>query len=147
MDDLQSAPWFRDTRLVAWSDTDPSGAYTFLAALRYVEDTEIALLRSLGVLDELYPHLPRIYVEAQYRAPVQFGDKIVTELAISRLGLSSVHFVFRLTHLGSVCADGRLGVAYVGPDYRAKDLPKHIRSVLQPYVLTETKQAQHSAGS
>lgn len=124
--------WFRTKRRVAWSDCDPADMYTFLSALRYVEDAEVGMLRSYGLLKFFYPHLPRIYLEVSYKEPARFDDEITTSLAIMRLGKSSLHFVFQISREAVICAEGRYGVCYLGQSGKPTPIPGDVCRVLLP---------------
>lgn len=122
---------FSYRRRVAWTDVDPSGNYQFSTALRYVEEAEIAWLRELGVLDVLYPHLPRTFVRADYKAPAKFDEVVDVELTIARLGSSSIEFGFTIRRDETSCATGVLGAAYIGDDGRSAELPAVVRTALE----------------
>lgn len=106
---------FEYRRRVAWPEVDPSGNYQFTAALRYAEEAEIALLRELGFLDRLYPHLPRTFVRADFRAPARFDDEITVVVRIGRVGHSSVEFDFELRRGATLCAEGTWAQPTLGP--------------------------------
>lgn len=124
--------WFRTKRRVAWSDCDPASIYTFTAALHYVEDAEVGMLRSKSLLQELYPRLPRIYLEANYHAPARFEDELTIALAITRLGKSSIHFAFEISREAAICASGQYGVCYLGRDGKPAAIPGHVYCALSP---------------
>jgi acyl-CoA thioesterase FadM len=123
--------WFVLERRVAWVDTDPSGAYQFTAAIRYVEDTEISMLRELGILDLLYPHLPRVAVQASYRRPCYFEEVVQVLIRVSRLGESSIEYEFRLQLPdGTRCAEGSMTAVFVGSSGQPTTLPEEARRTL-----------------
>lgn len=123
--------WFRHERRVGWTDVDPSTNYQFTAALTYVEEAEIALLRAAGVLDDLYPHLPRTHVSARFVAPAHWEDLVTVLVRVSRIGRSSIDLEFRLEHDGVLCAEGALGAALVDPGTgRTTPVPEHVRAAL-----------------
>lgn len=125
--------WFTVERRVGWPDTDPSGAWQFTAALRYVEEAEISLLRSRGVLDALYPHLPRVAVRSDYRQPAFFDDAVRVRVRIEALGVSSVTVGFRIDSIdGAELASGAITSVYVGGDGTPAPLPEGARSALAP---------------
>lgn len=126
--------WFTVSRRVAWSDTDPWSAYTFISALRYAEDAEVDFLRQTGTLKMLYPHVPRIYVEARYFTPARFDDEIQVAIALVRIGRSSLHFLFRITRDSTLCAVGRLGTAYIGEGSESSELPSAARELLMAHL-------------
>lgn len=127
---------FEYRRQVAWTEVDPSGNYQFSAALRYAEEAEIGLLRDLGLLDRLYPHLPRTFVRADFRAPAHFGDELTVSVRVGRVGRSSVEFDFELRGGATLCAEGTLGSANVGADGAPVPLPEDVAAEL----------ARHAAG-
>jgi acyl-CoA thioester hydrolase len=133
-DPAEAEGWFTLTRRVAWADTDASRAWTFLAALRYAEEAEVAFLSGAGVLELLYPRLPRVYARARYVAPAHFNQEVDVDLALARLDHSSLHFAFRVLRGAAVCATGRVGAAYVGGDGRARRLPEEARAALAPLL-------------
>lgn len=122
---------FQYTRRVGWTEVDPSGNYQFTAALRYVEEAEIAWLRELGVLDALFPRMPRTFVRADFREPARFEDVVTVGLDVGRVGRSSVEYVFRIGRDGTVCAAGTLGSAFLGDDGRSAPLPSQAREALE----------------
>jgi acyl-CoA thioester hydrolase len=118
-------------RRVAWADTDASGAWTFHAALRYVEEAEVELLRDASVLHDLYGSLPRIYIEAQYLRAAHFDDEVEVKLTLRRVGSSSLHYDFTLLIDGTPSAEGRMGSVFVGDDGRSTPLPEPVRNRLE----------------
>lgn len=129
--------WFRYRRRVSWTDVDPSTNYQFTAALRYVEEAEIAMLREAGLLDVLYPHLPRTFVEARFRTPARFDEELIVEIRPRRLGRSSIEFEFRLCQGERVCADGTVGAALIDEAGTPEPLPEMVRERLGGPLCTE----------
>jgi acyl-CoA thioester hydrolase len=117
-------------RRVTWADVDPSGAWHFTAALTYVEEAEIELLRGAGVLDIINSHLPRIYVRADFKRPAYFDDEVTVQLAVGRLGVSSVHYQFALTANDAPLAVGSMGAAFTNGLGVPQPLPDAVRAAL-----------------
>lgn len=122
--------WFAYRRRVGWTDVDPSSNYQFTAALRYVEEAEVAMLREAGLLEVLYPHLPRTFVRADFRAPARFGDEVTVQIRPRRLGHSSIEYEFRVCKGERLCAEGSLGAALIGEDGTSAALPDMVRERL-----------------
>ena len=120
----------RYKRRVAWGDTDASGAWTFLAVLRYVEEAEVELLREAAVLTELYGSLPRIYVEARFNRPAHFDDVVEVRLSLDRVGDSSLHYRFEVFVEDQTAAEGRLGAVLIDESGRSTGLPDEVRASL-----------------
>ena len=125
------ADWFRLDRRVGWTDVDPSSNYQFTAALRYAEEAEIAMLRDAGVLDQLYPHLPRTHVSASFSSPAHWEDEVAVLVRVARIGRSSMELEFRIECAGRLCAEGLLGSALVDPlTGRGAPVPASVRRAL-----------------
>ncbi|MFJ8666294.1 acyl-CoA thioesterase [Streptomyces sp. NPDC093600] len=80
-------------RCVEWPDTDAAGHYHHSTVVRWVEAAEAVLLRRLG-LAHLFGSTPRVHFEADYRARLWFGEKVRTELKVTKVGTSSLHYAF-----------------------------------------------------
>lgn len=124
----------RYQRRVQWRDSDPSGRWQFTVALAYVEEAECELLKSVQVFDVLYGHLPRIYVQADFRSAVAFDDLVEVRLCLRRMGHSSLHYEFEIVREDVVAAEGRLGVVYVDSKGKSAPLPDGVRQALPQYV-------------
>lgn len=135
----------RYRRRIHWSDTDASNAWSFTATLRYVEEAEVVLLRTAGVLEHLYGQLPRIYVEARYRRPCWFDEEVEVLLHLVKLGTSSLHYEWTIRQnpqnrqRGEVAAEGRMGAAFAS-NGAVTPLPDHVRASLERF-LSESSNA------
>ena len=127
--------WFRMKRRVAWSDIDAAGIYTFISVLSYAEDAEVALLRSLDLLEELYPHLPRVYVSVQYKSPAYFDEEIEVAVSIARIGKSSIQFRLAIISENKICAAGQYGVSLLNDNNRPHPISIHVKEKLSKYTL------------
>lgn len=128
------APHFRHICEVAFGDTDASGWMHFPNIFRYVERAEHAFLHSRGVMvfDRSVGGWPRARVECDYKRPMQTGDEITVELAISRLGAASVTWKFDvLNATGEIAATGGMTTVRVGSDGRPCEIPAAERAALE----------------
>ena len=91
-------PLHRHACEVAFGDTDASGWMHFPNIFRYVEAAEHAFLISRGILvfDRLLGGWPRARVACDFKRPLLSGDRIEVLLAITRIGASSVMWVFEI---------------------------------------------------
>ena len=92
-------------RRIEWWDTDASGNYHNTAAFRLLETAETLLLARLGVLGDVYHRLPRVRIEADFRAPLQFHDLVDVELAVDRVGRSSIVYRMQIRRDETVCVE------------------------------------------
>jgi acyl-CoA thioester hydrolase len=80
---------------IEWVDTDAAGIYHNSTVTRLVESTEAALVRERG-LDGYFPVAPRVRFEADFEAPLYFGQEVTTTVRVTRLGSSSMTFEFEV---------------------------------------------------
>ena len=109
---------FLCNREVSFSDTDAAGFTHFTALMRYVEDAEHKALRSEGLsVFGCEGGWPRVHVEADFFTPLRFGDKVQIRLWVTRLGTSSLTWMFQMLneYTGSSCASGKIVSVRIDP--------------------------------
>lgn len=114
---------------VAWVDTDAGGRIHFTAAFRYAERAETALMRELGLVDQLVDY-PRRRVEADFRAVLRFEDEVAVAIRPGRIGTTSITWSWEISRGDEVCVEGRHTVVHVGADGRPAPLPDEVRARL-----------------
>jgi acyl-CoA thioester hydrolase len=119
----------RETRRVAWVDTDAGGRIHFTAAFRWAEAAETALLRRLGLIDN-WGSYPRRRVEAEYLEVLRFEDEIEVAIRPERVGRTSVTWAWEIAHDGRPFVTGRHTVVHVDEDGRPALLPDRVRAGL-----------------
>ncbi len=100
-------------RRVTFSETDLAGIMHFSNFFRWMEETEHAFYRSLGLsihpLEHGHPQAlvgwPRLKASAQYRAPLQFGEEVDVELLVAELRTRAIRYAFRFWKLPEAAAD------------------------------------------
>ena len=94
---------FITRRRVEFKDTDAAGIVHFSAFFPWMESAEHELLRSLGIpiLPQSEPNSPvdavtwpRVSSACDFRAAARFEDLLDIEVAIEKIGSSSVHYRF-----------------------------------------------------
>ena len=80
---------------IEWVDTDAAGIYHNSTVIRLVEAAEAALAREHG-LDGYFPVAPRVRYEADFEAPLFFGQEVTTTVSVLELGRSSMTFGFEV---------------------------------------------------
>jgi acyl-CoA thioester hydrolase len=72
---------------------------------------------------------------ATYRAPARFDEEIEVELAIARLGTTSMTTHTAVRRDGQLLVEGRLVHVFVDPATMAKQtIPDHVRAGLEQYA-------------
>jgi acyl-CoA thioester hydrolase len=119
---------------VNWVDTDASGLIHYTAALRYFEVAEHALMRTLftgGAPAERTFLLPRVHVEADYRAALRYPDEFECAARVAAVGRSSVTFAYEVRRMdGVVAIVGRIVAVAVDATGRSMPLPDAFRDAL-----------------
>ncbi len=126
------------TRRVAFSETDAAGIVHFSNFFRYMEDTEHAFLRSVGVSVHTQHGMrvegfPRVSARCDYRRPLRFEDEFTIELIVTQKTEKSVTYRMRFMREGEdePIAVGEITVVYAvredgsGP-FRAAAIPAAI---------------------
>jgi acyl-CoA thioester hydrolase len=80
---------------IEWVDTDAAGIYHNSTVIRLVEAAEAALVRERG-LEGYFPVAPRVRYEADFEAPLYFGQEVTTTVSVAELGTSSMTFRFEV---------------------------------------------------
>lgn len=133
---------FRQTRRVEFADTDLAGIVHFANFFRYMENTEHAFLRSLGltVHDETGGRLvgwPRVRAECAYASPLMFEDEVHVQLLVREKKSRTITYEFRFFKDGQdkPVARGTLTVACVTRDAAGRlvsiDIPERIDRLIE----------------
>jgi acyl-CoA thioester hydrolase len=119
---------------VNWVDTDASGLIHYTAALRYFEVAEHALMRKLfaaGAPVERTFMLPRVHVEADYKAALRYPDEFDCAARVQSIGNSSVTFGYELRRTDGILAIvGSIVAVAVDVEGRPMPLPPPFRTAL-----------------
>lgn len=127
------APLHRYMGEVAFADTDASGWMHFPNIFRYVEAAEHEFLRSRGVIvyDRNHGGWPRVSVSSEFKLPLLTGDRIEVQLAISRLGNSSITWTFEILNAaGQTAAHGSMTTVRVDHTGKPQEISTKEREAL-----------------
>jgi len=133
---------FRQTRRVEFADTDLAGIVHFSNFFRYMECTEHAFLRSLGltVHDETGGRLvgwPRVRAECVYTSPLMFEDQVDIQLLVREKKRRTITYEFRFYKNGQdkPIARGTVTVACVTRDAAGRlasiDIPERVDRLIE----------------
>jgi YbgC/YbaW family acyl-CoA thioester hydrolase len=139
---------FRDRRRIEFYETDMAGIVHFSNFFRFMESTEHAFFRSLGL--SLHKDGPlgmsgwaRVDAQCEFRRPLHYMDEVEVELAVREKKRTSLayDFVFRRTADGrgpvapDEVATGRLSVVFVtaenGGPMKASAIPPDVARAIE----------------
>lgn len=106
-----STPAAKITRYLQWPDTDASGHQHHSVIMRWAEEAEAALLGELGLSGQ-FGQTPRVRYHVDYHARLWFGDRVEVEIAVSRIGRSSLTYQFQANGPRGVAADGEMTIVH-----------------------------------
>ena len=109
---------FITERRVEFHETDMAGIVHFSNFFRYMEATEHAFLRELGLAaheDETdrMAGFARVHASCEYRHPLRYPQKFVAHLVVKRIGEKSIRYIVRFLADASEIAHGEMVVVYV----------------------------------
>lgn len=135
------ATQFVHHRRVAFSDTDMAGIMHFANYYRYMEETEHAYFRSLGLgimhtrEDGVVVGWPRVSCQCSYEAPAMYDDVLEIHLDVERIGVRSLTFQLEFYKQGKRIAKGRMKTAcclcYADHSLESVDIPASYLDVIK----------------
>ncbi len=133
---------FSEGRAVRFQDVDAAGIVFFPRVLEYLSDVYISFLTARGV------HVPRsveageyviplVHAEADYFAPMRFGDAILVDVVGVDIGRTSFRVGYRVRHAdGRVAAVGQTAHVTVGlPGFAPIPIPEDLRAALESRMV------------
>ena len=134
---------FRYRRRVEFRDTDMAGIVHFSVFFTYMEAAEHELLRSVGLavfnkVDDQNLSWPRVAASCDYRSAIRFEDEIEIEVAIERLGTSSITYRHQIYRGDSLVADGSMTTVCCKVEHGQRPesvpIPDDFLNKLKPHV-------------
>ena len=117
-------------RRIEWPDTDASGRWHNTAGFRFIEVAETALLERLGLLDDVYGRLPRARIEADFKARLVFRDVLDLFLGVTRVGRSSINYMFELRKGDDVAMTADVTAVLLDESGAPTEWPQEYREIL-----------------
>lgn len=135
---------FRMQQRVRWSDCDPLGIIWYGAYLKYFESAEHDMMRASGLPYETLRmergiQLPRRAFQVEFHSPAQMDEMLDIEVGISKLGRSSIAYVFAAYRAAdrTLRATATLTVVAVKAskgELEKRALPDWLREALTPFL-------------
>jgi acyl-CoA thioester hydrolase len=124
----------RLTVRIYYEDTDCGGVVYYANYLKYFERARTEFLEARGVRLKELMETGVYFVVAEaglkYHAPGRYGDSLVIESTVDRLGPASVTFGHRVLREGLLLVDGSVRLGCVGRDMKPLKLGRDIMNAL-----------------
>lgn len=127
---LDWSPAHRAPIQMRYGDIDAMGHLNNAVYVQYLETSRIELMRALGVQDK-DDHSVIARLELDYRREVLWGQAVVVESLVERIGRTSWTVLSRITADGVPCAFARTVQVRVDAAHRPEPLPERLRAALQ----------------
>ncbi len=132
------------TRRVHFSETDRAGVLYFAHYYRFMEETEHAFWRSLGVavvtdVAGLETTWPRVATSCEYFSPVRFDDELELALKVVNIGHKSVSYEVEFRCDGRRIALGRMTTVYCAignGEFQPTSIPESLRCKLEEWLVS-----------
>lgn len=134
---------FSRERLIRFAHCDPAGIVYFVHFFDMISGTveewfaEVLGTSYQALHVEKRIGFPIVNTQCEFVRPCHFGDTLAIELAIARLGGSSIEFAARGLVKGDEKFRGRHRVAMISLDtYKALPIPDDMRKKMSPYLTS-----------
>jgi acyl-CoA thioester hydrolase len=119
-------------RRVEWIDTDAAGIFHWTTVFRMAEAAEAALHTSLGIADRTFGVSPRVRIECDFRASAEFNDLLDVNLAVRKVGRTSLVQGFRISRGKVLIAEGEMTICLIDRvTQKATPWPEDMRTLLE----------------
>ena len=144
------ASQFTTARIIEFADTDMAGIAHFARFFVFMEQTEHAFFRSLGLSihmerDGDLVTWPRVSTSCDYANPVRFEEELTIQLTVQRKRTRTLTYCFDFTRKGEHIAHGELTTvccrANPGEPMRAVPIPDYIDSLIEATALADVDDA------
>lgn len=135
---LASLDWARAHRAevqMRYGDIDAMGHLNNAVYVQYLETSRVILMRDLGVRDT-DDHSVIARLELDYRREVRWGQQVLVENLVERVGRTSWTVVSRLLADGEPCAYARTVQVRVDAAHRPEPLPERVRAAFAPLLVS-----------
>lgn len=127
---------------VRFADVDHAGIVYYPRFFHYFHMAFEELFRArlgprayVDLLDKDRVGFPAVHAEADYHAPLRFGDTATIALAVAKLGATSITFRYRVRRDDVACATGTVVCAVVDlAHFKPLPIPANIRALVADLV-------------
>jgi 1,4-dihydroxy-2-naphthoyl-CoA hydrolase len=132
-----ASPLFAMPRTVRFQDIDAAGILFYARAFEYFHDAYLALLEDRGIdvparIRERTWGAPLGHAEADFKAPMRYGDRIVVDIdggTIGKTSLTVAYTVRSATDPTRVFCTGKTVHIFIEvPSLKPRDVPDEVRT-------------------
>lgn len=129
-------------RAVRFDEVDAAGIVYFARVVGYCHEAMEAFFDGLdggyaALIVERRIGLPAVKLEAEFHAPLRYGDRIRIETRVTRLGTKSADLLYRVHERGTEPPCAVLRHTVVTTDLaslRSCDMPSDVRALLEAHL-------------
>ena len=120
-------------RRLEWIDTDAAGIWHHSTVIRWAEDAEAELHRTLGIVSRTFGATPRVNIDFDFGVPLRFDDEVDVTLTVAAMGETSLTYQVSVDRDGETLAAGKMVAVLIDPTSGAKKpWPDDMRQLLSP---------------
>ncbi len=126
-------------RPIRFQDVDAAGTIYYARVFEYFGDVYLELLQKAGLdvptsLRLRESAAPLAHAEADYLAPLVFGDRVSVELVLARVGRTSTAYAYRIKKGEVVAAIGQTVHVWIDPKtFSPRPVPDALRRFIEPH--------------
>jgi 1,4-dihydroxy-2-naphthoyl-CoA hydrolase len=126
-----------EERPIRFQDVDAAGTIYYARMFEYFGDVYVRMLAEAGLdmpasLLQRDCASPLAHAEAQYLAPLVFGDRVTVKIVLARVGKTSTSYAYRVEKEGVLAAVGQTVHVWVDPKtFLAMPVPETLRRFLE----------------
>jgi acyl-CoA thioester hydrolase len=126
-----TSPSITIQRRVQWMDTDAAGIWHHSVVLRWAEEAEAELHRTLGIIEFTFGATPRVKTEFEFPSSVRFDDVVDITLDVSHMGTTSMTYEIEVRSGETAVAKGRIVVVFIDRESGEKrEWPDSVRQAM-----------------
>lgn len=126
-----------EERPIRFQDVDAAGTIYYARMFEYFGDVYVRMLAEAGLdmpvsLLQRSSASPLAHAEAQYLAPLVFGDRVTVKIVLARVGKTSTSYAYRVEKGEVLAAIGQTVHVWVDPkSFSAIPVPEALRQFLE----------------
>ncbi len=130
---------------VRYSDTDHFGVVYYARYLDWFEAGRTEILRNRGIsyaeLEKKGFFAPVVEIKVNYRKPVGYDDIVVLETAVSKIGNSSIKFIYKVFNKSSreIIAEAYTVNVFINKDMEPVPVPDDVKKIFNAKALALNK--------